>query len=141
MAKRLVPFGFIANSYSIGKLFGKLMLVLVIFGFIGSNLVMGSNNTTNSTPTHAISSALCGIYSLVHTVIFIVGLVLIILGGAMYAGAHVLPGNLKGSLQGYGIGMIVGGIAGVIIAMSAPYIMGVIAPGQTNVINNCAGIS
>ncbi|MEM3827373.1 MAG: hypothetical protein QXR58_02120 [Candidatus Micrarchaeaceae archaeon] len=133
MAKRLVPFGFIANSYSVGKILGKLMLILTIFGFIGANLAASQVN--------AISSALCGIYSLVHTVIFIVGLVLIILGGAMYAGAHVLPGNLKGSLQGYGMGMIVGGIAGVIIAMSAPYIMGVIAPGQKNVINNCAGIS
>jgi len=118
-----IPFNVFANSYSMGKLFGKLMLVLALFGFVGANLAASQVN--------AISSALCSIYSIVHTVIFIIGLVLIILGGAMYAGAHVLPGSLKGSLQGYGMGMIVGGIAGVIIALSAPYIMGVIAGNQT----------
>jgi hypothetical protein len=122
MAAWRIPFNTFVNPYNMGKLFGKLMLVLALFGFVGANLAASQVN--------AISSALCSIYNIVHTVIFIIGLVLIILGGAMYAGAHVLPGNLKGSLQGYGMGMIVGGIAGVIIALSAPYIMSVIAGNQ-----------
>jgi len=129
MAAWHIPFNVFANSYSMGKLFGKLMLVLALFGFVGANLAASQVNT--------ISSALCSIYNIVHTVIFIIGLVLIILGGAMYAGAHVLPGNLKGSLQGYGMGMIVGGIAGVIIALSAPYIMNTIA-GNNTVGSSCS---
>jgi len=131
MAAWRIPFNVFANSYSMGKLFGKLMLVLALFGFVGANLAASQGNEVN-----AISSALCGIYTIVHTVIFIIGLVLIIIGGAMYAGAHVLPGNLKGSLQGYGMGMIVGGIAGVIIALSAPYIMTVIS-GNSSVGSAC----
>jgi len=123
MAAWRIPFNTFVNPYNMGKLFGKLMLVLALFGFVGANLAASQVN--------AISSALCSIYTIVHTVIFIIGLVLIIIGGAMYAGAHVLPGNLKGSLQGYGMGMIVGGIAGVIIALSAPYIISVIAGNQT----------
>jgi hypothetical protein len=85
----------------------------------------------------SISSALCGIYSIVHAVIFVIGLVLIIIGGAMYAIAHLLPAPLKGSLQGYGIGMVVGGVVGIIISLSSGYIIGVLASGQTGAIQNC----
>ncbi|MGC8622594.1 MAG: hypothetical protein ACP5UC_01360 [Candidatus Micrarchaeia archaeon] len=129
MSRKLVPFGLVSNSYEVGKLFGKLLLVFALFGFIGANLA-----ASDSSAITTISSALCGIYSLIHTVIFIIGLVLIIVGGAMYAGAHVLPGNFKSQLQGYGMGMIVGGIAGVVIALSAPFIM-------TTIVGNSANFS
>ncbi len=124
MSIKLMPFGLVQNSYSMGKLLGKLLLVFALFGFVGANVAASQVNT--------ISSALCGIYNIIHTIIFIIGLVLIIVGGAMYAGAHVLPGNFKSSLQGYGMGMIVGGIAGVIIALAAPFIMQTIVGNTAN---------
>jgi len=74
-----------------------------------------------------ISSIACAIYWGLHTVVFIIGLALVLLGAIMYALSHVGGGQFKSSLQGYGIGMITGGIAGIIIAEVAPYILSTIA--------------
>ncbi len=109
---------------------------------IGMSLLMVSSLlsafTFSSTLASNVTNTICGIYSLVHTIIFVLGLLLIIIGAAMYAGSHVLPGNLKSSMQGYGMGMIVGGIVGVIIALSAPFILGVIT-GNTAAGTQCNG--
>ena len=67
------------------------------------------------------------LYDTISTAILIIGLVLMILGGAIYAASHLMPGQSKGTLQGYGMGMILGGIIGVIIAVLAPYIFTLIA--------------
>ncbi|MEM0201660.1 MAG: hypothetical protein QXR73_00585 [Candidatus Micrarchaeaceae archaeon] len=73
-----------------------------------------------------ISSVICPIYVAVNTGIFILGLALMILGAALYAAAHIMPGSSKGSIQGYGMSMIIGGVIGVIIAELAPYILGLL---------------
>ncbi len=72
-------------------------------------------------------AAICGVYSTIQGAIFIIGIMLMILGGALYAGGHLLPSQQKGTAQGYGMGMIIGGVIGVIIAVLAPYILTVIA--------------
>ena len=109
---------------------------------IGMSMLMVSSLLSAFTLSQGIAAnvtnTICGIYSLVHTIIFVLGLLLIIIGAAMYAGSHVLPGNLKSNMQGYGMGMIVGGIVGVIIALSAPFILGVIT-GNTAAGTQCAG--
>ena len=80
--------------------------------------------------TQAVTFPLCGIYGIVHNVVFLLGIVLIILGGALYAGANVMPGQSKGAMQGYGMGFVMGGIIGVIIAMLAPFIISLVSSGQ-----------
>jgi hypothetical protein len=77
--------------------------------------------------TEAVIFPLCGVYNTVHNVIFLLGIVLVILGGALYAGAHVMPSQSKGTIQGYGMGFILGGIIGVIIAILAPFIIGLVS--------------
>ena len=72
------------------------------------------------------------ITNIIYSAIFIVGLMLMILGGTLYAGAHVMPGQTRGILQGYGMGMIMGGIVGVIVAMLAPYIFNLITGNTIN---------
>jgi hypothetical protein len=68
----------------------------------------------------------------------VLGLTLLVLGAALYAGGNIAPGNLKGTIQGYGMGMIVGGIVGVILAMLAPWVL-VIITSNSNLINGlCA---
>ncbi len=94
--------------------------MLMLTGILASFTVSGSSATSS------ILSQICAIYTTVHSVIFILGLALIIVGAALYAGGNVMPGNTKGAAQGYGLGMIMGGIVGVIIALAAPYILSVI---------------
>ena len=76
--------------------------------------------------TQNVIKPICQIYAAVHTAVFVLGLTLLVLGAALYAGGNIAPGNLKGTIQGYGMGMIVGGIAGVILAMLAPYMLNII---------------
>ncbi len=100
--------------------------------------------TVSATGQGAISGNVikttCSLYATVHTVIFVVGLVLIIIGAALYAGAQVLPGNLKGSAQGYGMGMAVGGIVGVLLALAAPFILQSVT-GNSTATATCAAYS
>lgn len=77
----------------------------------------------NTQQGQAVASEISTICSEIKTVVFVLGLALMILGGALYAGAHVMPGTTKGQIQGYGMGMLVGGIIGVIIALMAPFIL------------------
>ena len=83
------------------------------------------------TPANAIMYPLCGIYTNVHNIIFLLAIVLVILGGALYAGANVMPSASKGAIQGYGMGFILGGVVGVIISILAPYIIGLVS-GQSS---------
>ncbi len=108
--------------------FRMLMLLAAIGSFA---TILGSASLTSN-----IVAPICTIYTAVHTAIFILGLTLMILGGALYAGAHMMPGASKGSIQGYGMGMILGGVIGVIIAIAAPYILGLLT-GNTNIASTC----
>ncbi|MEM4097115.1 MAG: hypothetical protein QXS81_00275, partial [Candidatus Micrarchaeaceae archaeon] len=74
----------------------------------------------------SVSTTICPIYTAVQNTILVVGLILLVLGGALYGGAHILPGQQKGSLQGYGLGMITGGVVGVILALSASTILALV---------------
>jgi len=86
-----------------------------------------------ATPALAQSSnvvcSIINVYTTVSTAIFVIGLMLMILGGALYAGSHLMPGQSKGTMQGYGMGMVLGGVIGVIIAVLAPFILGVLTGG------------
>ncbi|MCL4404503.1 MAG: hypothetical protein M1544_03465 [Candidatus Marsarchaeota archaeon] len=97
----------------------KLVLMLLPF-------LVFTTASAQSSILVTISSVICPIYIAVNTGVFILGLTLMILGGALYAAAHIMPGSSKGSIQGYGMGMIIGGVIGVIIAELAPYILGLL---------------
>ncbi len=96
-----------------------------------------SMSVSSSIPgTQSAITDICNLYTTVHTIIFILGLALIILGAVMYALSNVIPGSQKGAFQGYGVGMIMGGIIGVIIAVIAPFILGIIT-GNTAIASTC----
>ncbi len=80
-----------------------------------------------------ITNAECAVYSIystVQTIIFVLGIMLMILGATLYAGSQLMPGQSRGQIQGYGMGMVMGGIAGVIIAILSPWILGVASGGS-----------
>ena len=129
------------TSMKTGKLLmtaARLLFVLSVFGsFVVSAIEAGNTVVINP---NSITQPLCQIYTAVHEGVFILGLVLMIIGAVMYALAHVMPGQTKGSLQGYGMGLILGGIVGVIIAELAQPILNTIIGGSFNsgnVMSNC----
>ncbi len=78
--------------------------------------------------------AICNVYTIVNVIVFILALTLMILGGAIYAGAQILPGQARGQVQAYAMGMIMGGVAGAIIAVLAPFILSIVYNAPSNAI-------
>ncbi|MCL5430040.1 MAG: hypothetical protein M1504_01015 [Candidatus Marsarchaeota archaeon] len=86
------------------------------------------------TPSQQVTAAICGVYFDVNTIVFILALTLMILGGAIYGGAHILPGQTRGQVQAYAMGLILGGVAGAVIALLAPWILGMIYAQSASII-------
>ncbi len=101
--------------------FARIALIAAsLLGFFG--MIIAQGQTTGSASS-GVTNALCNVFLTVRNVIFLLGLTLMILGAALYAGANMMPGSQKGGIQGYGMGMIVGGVIGVAIAIASPYIL------------------
>jgi hypothetical protein len=100
----------------------------IVMALIGVSIFFGQV-AAQSSAVAVTTSTLCGIIGGVRSVVGVIALVLFIVGGALYAVAHMMPaaGNLRGNVQGWSLGMIVGGIVGLIIVLIAPAIIGAIA--------------
>ncbi len=117
------------------NIYRLILSVIMLSGMLGmAPAAQSASNVGNS-----VTCQLFSVYTTVQTAIFVIGILLMILGGALYAASHVMPGQSKGTMQGYAMGMIMGGIIGVIIAILSPYIFGLIG-GQTaqNALSNAA---
>jgi len=122
-------------------------LITVVLSYTKSNIHYASystilvshhisiNEVTNPTtvPANQISgpvlTSTCVIYLTLLSMVFIIGLFLMLLGALMYAVSHVGNETIRGRLQNYGINMIVGGIALVVLAELVPYLLTLIADG------------
>lgn len=108
----------------------KLAIVFAfLLGYVGSF-------ASAQTLTQNVLGPICKVYNVVYAAVFVLGLTLLVLGAALYAGGNIAPANLKGQIQGYGMGMIVGGIVGVMLAILAPWLLGVIT-GNTGIAASC----
>jgi hypothetical protein len=103
-----------------------LVLAVAVLGLFGTIAMAQSTNGGGSTVQGSLTAALCQVFDTVKNVIFLLGLTLMILGGALYAGANIMPGQSKGSFQGYGMSMIIGGVIGVAIAVAAPFVLNLV---------------
>ena len=101
-----------------------LMGTMMVTGAATGSPYLNNGNSNNASST--VTNAICNIFNTIKNVIFILGLALMVLGGAVYAGANLMPSQSRGGFQGYGMAMVIGGIIGVAIAVAAPYILGVI---------------
>ncbi len=114
----------------------KMLLILVSLVSISTIAYSQSGAASSS-----VTGALCQIYNTVRNVIFLIGITLAVLGGVVYALASIMPGSHKSGLQGYGIGMIIGGVLGIVIAVAAPYILNLIVSSNPNSILTSTGTS
>lgn len=94
-----------------------ILLAVAALGLIGT---LATGQTAGAA---GATSAICTVFNTVRNIIFLLGLTLMILGGALYAGANLLPSTAKGGFQGYGFAMVIGGVVGVAIAIAAPFIL------------------
>lgn len=97
--------------------------VLALLSVMAAPALAQSNGSGN------VICSIIQVYQTVSTAIFVIGLMLMILGGALYAGSHLMPGQSKGTMQGYGMGMVLGGVVGIVIAVLAPFILSVLTGG------------
>jgi hypothetical protein len=87
----------------------------------------GSSNTVTFVwkwpyvPPGLLVNTLCYVYSVVHNDIFLLCIFLLILGAVTYSLGHLMPGSHKSTFQNYGIGMIIGALIGIAIAVLALY--------------------
>ena len=72
-----------------------------------------------------VTNAICSVYTVVNTVLFILALVIMLIGGTLYAGSHILPGQSRGVVQGYAMGMVLGGLIASVIAVVAPWVLSI----------------
>ncbi len=101
----------------------RLMVMLPVFLSLLS--VVAYSQTS---PQQLLTSQLCGVVEGIRTVIGFIALVMFLVGGVLYAGGHFMPaaGNIKSSMQGWAMGMIVGGVLGIVLVILAPYIVNTI---------------
>lgn len=120
-----------------------ILLTAAVLGLFGTLVVSQNAVATGAT------NALCTVFNTVRNIIFLLGLTLMILGGAIYAGANIMPSSSKGGFQGYGMAMIIGGVVGVAIAVAAPFVLNLLissggqgilgSTGSTAVVALCGG--
>lgn len=141
-----------AKGYSFAKLLYKLngfkyklIAVIAVLALAG---VMGTAGAISSTSTGCTSlvggttvslnpvvCSICSIFSTLVLIVFILGLLLLVAGGAIYAITHIIPGQTRGAAQGYAMGMIIGGIVGIILVVLAPFILNTIAGASPTIQN------
>jgi hypothetical protein len=101
----------------------KSYMVLMLLSLVS---VMYAQLPPQGTAEYNAMSALCSVYNPIVGIIFILALVLIVLGGALFAGSNMLPAQTKGQIQSYGMSMIIGGVIGIVIYLIAPFMIGVL---------------
>jgi hypothetical protein len=88
--------------------------------------------TSASQPAiNGIINGACALYQDVRIAILITGVVLILIGGALYAIGHLVSGE-DHAVNGYGIGLAIAGIIAVIIAVLAPLILALVTGAPLN---------
>lgn len=127
-------YGILANQDLISSAARILFLVVSLSGVLMASAY-------SQTASSALTGAICNVYNTIRNVIFLLGIALVVLGGAIYALGTIMPSSHKGGTQGYGMGMIIGGILGIAIALAAPYVLSVIISSTSNSILTSTGVS
>lgn len=122
-----------------GRIFSYAKFILMAAAMLGffATLFAAQSNAAVSGATNAI----CVVFNTVKNIIFLLGLTLMLLGAALYAGGNIMPSSSRGAFQGYGMSMIIGGVVGVAIAVAAPFILNLIVQAGSGSSSSTAGSS
>lgn len=93
--------------------------------FLISAALVAASSAAQLTPAETAEiSLMCGIISLLEGIVSLIILLIILLGGVLYAVSHMMGAQQKQNLQSYALGMVVGGVAGLIVVIIAQYLLG-----------------
>lgn len=108
-----------------------LYAFLIGVGFSASSMPLLSAQA--SVAATSVQSTICGLLAGIASIIGILAIFLFVLGAVLYGVAYLLPaaGNLKGSAQGWGMGMIIGGVIAIILYILSAFIIYKIASFST----------
>lgn len=89
----------------------------------------GGGGSTSSANVTSVQKTFCSLISLISEIIEILAIFMFALGAILYGSATLLPaaGNFKGSMQGWGMGMIIGGVIAIILYLLSGFIITKIA--------------
>lgn len=130
-------YGIFLKQVKIAEYARYLLLAVSLLGIF--TVVTASQAGGTGSVNSSITNTLCNVFTTIKNVIFLLGLTLMILGGAIYAGANLMPSQSKGGFQGYGMAMIIGGVIGVAIAVAAPFVLNLLLQSNPNGAVNGAG--
>ena len=95
-------------------------------------------NAVSVSPVQLIA---CNLYSQISVLIFLLALTIMIIGAALFTGANVLPGQSRGVVKGYGMGLFFAGLVGVVMTLISLWLLTTVANvSLSNVLlqNSCA---
>ena len=99
------------------KLAGNLKLILLTLVFAGTTAAAGGIDV----------SGLSAICTSIQTAVPIVAFSMILLGGLIYAFGQVLGAETRARAVVWGTALLLGGVIGILIAASAPLVVGLMA--------------
>ncbi len=103
----------------------RTIVCLLLASFVSFECLTSALAAQASGISSGIQIQICGLIGIISSVIGILAIFLFVFGAVLYAVAHMLPaaGNIKGSAQGWGMGMLIGGVIGIILYLLSSFII------------------
>ncbi len=77
--------------------------------------------------TSAVQQELCTLYFNVNEFLALLALVLALVGAILYSASNIMPGQTKGVMQGYAMGLVIAGVVSLIMATLSIYVLSVVS--------------
>lgn len=106
-------------------LFAGAALFPIVNAQLACTAVLSIAGIAGGSASCNIIQTMCSIVNTVTLIIGIIALAMFVIGGLLYGFASFMPaaGNLRASLQGWGISIVIGGVIATVIFILAPFIL------------------
>jgi hypothetical protein len=101
------------------KIVSGVLVLSMLFGLVAAE----------TDPTTSITAGICGLYTLVNTVLTAVIFLLIVAAAIVYAGGQLLGAETRARATVWATSMFMGALIGVLIYVIVPFVLGMMMPG------------
>lgn len=110
------------------KIVSGMLVLSMLFGLVAAT----------PDPTEDISAGICGLYTLVNTVLTAVIFLLIVAAAIVYAGGQLLGAETRARATVWATSMFMGALIGVLIYVIVPFVLNLMMGGE-GLVNQCGG--